>query len=184
MLARSLEFTSVLDSLSLALGNAVSGKVAETEMSAVQALPILLQALDYLVLKLAPCLEGAYVNSLLVQRDALLKLSSLQNAFKSALRVAQVSPLSLFGPCAKAAVEESAKRTSEEAFAALARQGKRKQHFQQRPAKKPRASGSVSAGRDSRPFRPPSRPAWRGRGGRRPAHGAPSKQPSKGVYPQ
>jgi hypothetical protein len=117
-----LEFTAVLDSLSWALGNAVSGKVTETEFSAVQALPILRQVL---VLKLAPCLAGADFNSLLVRRDALLNLSSLQTAFKSSFRAAQVSPLSLFGPCAKAVVEESGKRTSDGAFAALARQGKR-----------------------------------------------------------
>jgi hypothetical protein len=94
----------------------------------------LLQALGYLVLKLVPCLAGAYVSSLLVQRDAPLKLSLVQTVFKSSWRAAHGSPLSLFGPCAKAAVGGSAKRTSDEALAALARQGKRKQRFQQHSA--------------------------------------------------
>jgi hypothetical protein len=185
MLSRSLELVSVLDSLSLALGKVASGAVAGPSMSADQALPILLQAVDQLAQKMAVYLSGAYVNSLLLKRDALLKRSSLQSAFKSSLRAVAISSQSLFGPCAKAAVDESAKRTTDEAFAAIARQGKRSQPARSQPAKRPRFSGAFSGSKDSYSFRTPSRPfgRGRGRGSRRPSGGTPAKQ-SKGGNPQ
>jgi hypothetical protein len=157
-------------------------------MSEEQALPVLLQAVDALVQKLATVLSGAYVNSLLIQMDALLKRSRLQPAFQASLRAVPVSAQGLFGSCAKAAVEESTKRTTDQAFAAIARQGKRPQFFQNQPAKRSRWSGSVADRKGSQQVKPQGRPfrqfSGRGRGGRRSNVGAPVKRQSKGVSPQ
>jgi hypothetical protein len=108
-----------LDSLSLALEKVASGVVPEPSMSTDQALSLLLQAVDQLAQKMAVSLSGAYVNSLLLKCDALLKRSSLQSAFKSSLLAVPISPHFLFCPCVKAAVEESGKRMTDEAFAAF-----------------------------------------------------------------
>jgi hypothetical protein len=183
-LARALETTSILDSVSLALGNVVSGGVPDPALSVEQALPVLLQAVDALVQKQATLLSGAYVNALLVQRDVLLKRSSLQPAFKASLRAAPVSAEGLFGACAKAAVEESAKRTADQAFAAIARQGKRSQSFQSRQAKRQKTSAPFAGRGDARPFKAPWRPGGQGRGARRASATAPPKKQSKGVSPQ
>jgi hypothetical protein len=115
------------------------------------------------VQRLAHIVSGAYVNSLLVQRDSLLAKSSLQAAFKSWLRSVPVSPLSLFGDCAKAAVDESAKRTTDLAFASIARQGKRPQAFSAQPAKLFRALGFFP----DRKGPPPAKASGRGSGRRR-----------------
>jgi hypothetical protein len=186
LVSRSLELTSVLDSLSLALGKVCSGTVPESPMSSEQALPLLLQAVDQVAQSLASSLSGAYVNSLLTQRDALLKLSTLPTAFKSSLRAVPISSHSLFGPCAKLAVEEAAKRTTDEAFAAIARQGKRSQPAQSAPwpSKKPKTSGSSSGFRNFQPSRTYSNSRGRGRGSRGNARGAFSKRQSKGAHPQ
>jgi hypothetical protein len=186
-LARAMEFTSILDSLSLALGNAMSGSIPEPAMSPEQAVPVLLQAVDSVAQNLMNVLSGAYVNSLLVQRDALLKRSTLPPSFKASLRAAPVSAEGLFGSVAKAAVEESAKRTTDQAFAAIARQGKRPQFYQSQSGsqpKRPRTSGSYSARKEAKGSKHAGRPFSYGRGRGRGAYGGPApKKPSKGVSP-
>jgi hypothetical protein len=187
MLARSLELTSVLDSLSLTLGKVFSDDFPDPSMPSEQALQLLLQAVDKLVQKLAGSLSGAYVNAILVQRDALLKRSSLHSALRSSLRAVPISSQGLFGSWAKLAVDESAKRTTDEAFAAIARQGKRSlpaQTFRNESFKRPRFAGSVSGRRDARPFKASDRSSGSGRGSRRPFKRAPAKKQSKGAYPQ
>jgi hypothetical protein len=166
--------------VSLALGNVVSRGVPDPALSVEQVLPVLLQAVDALVQKQATLLSGAYVNVLLVQRDVLLKRSSLQAAFKASLRAA---PVSAEGCLALALRPPWRSRPNGRQFRHLRRSHAkaRAQSFQSRQAKRQTTSAPFASRGDARPFKAPWRPGGQGQGARRASATAPSKKQSMGV---
>jgi hypothetical protein len=127
LLARALEQVSLMDVVSASVGRAVAlmanPPLSESAVDPLSAAQDLMGVLSEVIESLSAVLSSSYVNVILALRDSVLASSAQPAHAKTALRAGDLSSSAVFGPAAKAASEELSKRTTEQAFAAFARQG-------------------------------------------------------------